>query len=151
MTSILARMRVDANRYKAHEHHQERELDLIMCLPRPTVDNDDFDGSGGGVPTLDLIRCEPTPRVVAKDLTAIAPTDSGKAVSAIVKRYEVCEVSRLRYTETMLRSALYFLIIPRGVDINPALIPGDTYVKWTMKGTLALEEEQWKFMIEQIK
>jgi hypothetical protein len=136
--------------YRARHGTKEHELDVVLCLLAPRPEGYEYDSTQSGDPELELIRITPTPRVVSKPLRTITEGQNG-AVSITVDRYEVSDVSRLNYTKELLKSPLYFLVVPRGAEVDPTKVPLDETVKYQLKEEVAMFEATWKFMLEEMK
>jgi hypothetical protein len=140
----IAQIKDRARRFKGEQGLDEHELDVILCFDPPGHDR-----SARVDPELSFIRIAPTPRVISKNTKAIDVDDTKGAIALVAHTYEVCEVSRLENKEEEIRSALYFLVVPRGEEVQPDAVPRMT--RYKIIGEIALEETQWKFTLQEIK
>ena len=154
-SSILSRFRDDATRYKATNLHQEHEKDVIACYAtlndNDSDDDSDYDSTQSAKPNLNLIRLMPTPKVEDKPLKGLDINEHGGS-SIVVHQYRVSDISRQRYTDSLLKDALYFIVVPKGQAVNAASIPDDrSLTKYEIKGEVMMEEENWCITLEQIR
>jgi hypothetical protein len=104
--SIASRHADRAASYKQRKGLQEHELVLFAAFAP-----EGYDGASSVEPNVEIVRIEPTPRIINKALDTAAEREGGGFEIARLQQYEVSEVSR-KYLDDNL-TPLYWMVLTR--------------------------------------